>query len=285
MRGFWLNGQAGYLQITNLMLHHTFTITFWIRIQDGKNIYSISKNHRNTIGQEDFFNLELSDGHLHFRYLTETQSFVDLVSNEFMPFNTWSMIALTFSLEFGTNSSAVKIFLNSSESLVSSNVLYPFMDDKFYQHLIGAELDTNNQGISYHGGFLKGFVYHFCTYTYAKSTFHMDVSSTCGPETCNICPVGPVCLQNCEAMQFLDGSMCRDCLPSCATGCMRSSDCINCADQLCEVCDNWNTCDKCVNNAELQDDICICSKNYYHNGSAHTCLPCYALCQHCTGPL
>jgi hypothetical protein len=67
-RGFWLNGSNAYLDIDQLFLHHTFTIMFWVKVYDGQNLYSISQNHRNTIGQEDFFNWDLAANALHFRY-------------------------------------------------------------------------------------------------------------------------------------------------------------------------------------------------------------------------
>ena len=130
--------------------------------------------------------------------------------------------------------------------IANENIL--FLDSPDSEHRIGQ-------------GFV-GMIYHVCLSQFAQTTFE-------DPD-----PLPPSCPHN----QTVE---CEDCPEGCETGCIRPTDCRNCQDALCETCDNYDTCEQCLENAEL-DGVCTCNEPNFYQTDIDKCQPCPEPCTVCT---
>jgi hypothetical protein len=96
------------------------------------------------------------------------------------------------------------------------------LDNPAYSHKIGGD------------GF-EGFVYKFCVSNYAADDFVVDPF----PSDCT------------RYQTEIDGE-CAEC-PDSSCECVRTSDCRNCEDDLCETCGSYATCDKTDPNCQGDD--------------------------------
>ena len=80
---------------------------------------------------------------------------------------------------------------------------------------------------------------------------------------------------------------CIQCEAGCTTGCLRTTDCRNCSDQLCDSCETWDECTQCIGTADLQDDgTCECKEDTTYSFDSKKCGDCEDFCNVCeTGTL
>jgi hypothetical protein len=63
LRGYWFDGTS-YLTITGLILHHSFTVTTWIRASTvSKELFTINLPNTSAAGTEQLLNIRLTTGY------------------------------------------------------------------------------------------------------------------------------------------------------------------------------------------------------------------------------
>ena len=78
-------------------------------------------------------------------------------------------------------------------------------------------------------------------------------------------------------------SACLPCDSSCTEGCIRTSDCKLCVDQLCATCTDYNTCDECVEGANFNEhQQCRCEHANDYSLEEDRCIGCIEGCEKCT---
>ncbi|OMJ94432.1 hypothetical protein SteCoe_2488 [Stentor coeruleus] len=70
------------------------------------------------------------------------------------------------------------------------------------------------------------------------------------------------CLWNCPYGTYLDSNgVCTNCKYNCFA-CRNSNDCTQCANSICQNCQDYLTCTSCIKNGYLSQDLCYCNDQY-----------------------
>jgi hypothetical protein len=127
------------------------------------------------------------------------------------------------------------------------------LDSPNYYHILGAEIDFNQNKVAY----FKGFIYMLQYWPKARSV-NETYKTDCLPGYAHTNPAG-ACLSTCAFNQYNDDAgVCSDCDTNCKDGCLRSGNCRICQDSLCEICSDFDTCDECIENAATYMGACSC---------------------------
>ena len=310
-RGLYFDGIDDYLKINNFRLHYEFTITAWVRVTGGKNIFSSNRVSYTELNDENSINFGVHDSsdlgdvdsdpvYLYFLYARGSEDFSRYPDpNKAYEYLDWSFVAVVVQWDSTLLQTFARLW---SDNVTRGHSQFNAVvaDSPNYQHFIGVEQDTLDSGPVF-AGFYHGFIYQLCVYNYPRLDFTDDIDpdgpcptgSYCSGGKVGACPNEegsdePYCLINCEWNQFLDGDspFCFDC-DGCDEGCFREENCVVCEDTLCTECDNFEECnpDQCVDNASVPDGetACECNPGYYINESLDHCNQCAASCSRCYG--
>jgi hypothetical protein len=241
LRGLWYDGVNDQSLLENFVLHHTFTVSMWIRAEDNGNLFSISMPSGVLPGDETVFNLLAENGNLRVIYKSEDTN-LDFVSTS-PAYTTFDWHYVTVAVSFNGSEKESALTLRSRDAVIGETTFTgAFIDDSTYIHKLGAEQDTI-ASISVAVGFYKGFIWNFCAHSIYKSTVADDIEEpdgSCGPNRCHECPVDD-CLIDCDVDQRLENDQCVDCSGICDT-CIRQENCHPCFDPECDTCLFWTNC-------------------------------------------
>ena len=252
-RGIYFDGDD-VLQMVGLNINRTFTLEFWIRpyVEEISNagLFDIA-GARTTQFTLTAFSDFSSAGFEHESFNSIGNTAVE---------RAWIHVAYVV-----TSGSEVAIYVNG----IAENV--PFTDI-----IVGNPSDIHLIGQQY-----VGFLYSFCLRQRVFTAFDIDttVQNCPTPLNCSNCPL-QTCLSNCEFNQFLDSNECSPCLESCTKGCVRSTDCRSCADELCGTCPDSEICDECLPGAQNPEQ-CECQPGLQYDMSVGECVPCDDNCSAC----
>jgi hypothetical protein len=209
-RGLYYDGDS-YSTVTGLVLHHSFTLEFWVRIEGNGNIYSISRPDYSQTGSEDYFSIQAVDNafEVHFRTAETTVALFRGDTKSTYVTAQWTNIAVCMQHTEGETTSLIAMYVNAETSdpftATADSVM---IDMPNYAHTVAAELN----GLDTYGGFLTGMVFSICYYPgcSTESINHVAVTSECRPKECANCPedigdtVGAFCLIECAYDQYPD---------------------------------------------------------------------------------
>ena len=242
-RGLFVNFDRFIKSKDEVNLHHTFTITMWLRAESS-GVLLKKWNHlvidAGGADPGDGMTVELEDpaGNVAHRVLT-----FNLNPNQ------WYYAAFTseFSSASGTT---LEMYISGNRSPTES------FEREIFRHPPGHPIQI--------GGFsCSAFVYKI------RILQEVDVSVIEDDEICGDSFSGG-CLWNCDEDQYWDGSKCESCDSSCSYGCLRATDCNLCDDRLCAKCSDFSTCQVCIENAS-NTASCECNEGYTWNPDSGTC--------------
>ena len=84
-----------------------------------------------------------------------------------------------------------------------------------------------------YASFYTGFIYELCFTPIVDPTLIPNPEFEClEGSLCVVCPIGPVCLINCEYNEYWQEGTCQTCEEECAA-CVRANSCNPCLDSQC----------------------------------------------------
>ena len=270
-RGLWFESCS--LAMTELVLSHTFTMHFWIYINDYGTLFSVTRNHYQMLGDEDFIDLSILGDQFSFMFSEGIDSVAETTAPGADP-NVWLLLTMSMLWTDGKGSN-LEIYVNNK--LATADVFGPpVIDMPEYMHVLGSELDFRKKALNY----FRGFIF---IVTYVAKHGYLDQSvNSCGPGYCQHCP-DKHCLIECVKDEWLEDDHCAPCQAHCTEGCIRGTDCKNCSDPLCKKCEQPETCDVCVQRALKETHWgCKCEETHIYSEEEDQCVKCMDGCQACS---
>ena len=245
-RGIYLNSSKFIKSIDEVNLHHTFTITLWLRTDNHgvllkKGDYLVIDTGGSNGNDGMTLKLEDSDGN----ETNERLTFTFGISH-------WHYAAFTceFSSPHGTT---LKRYLDGTTSVINTPSYH-----KIFRHPAGHHIQV--------GGFeCSALIYKI------RILQEVDIDIIGDDDICTDSFAGG-CLWNCDYNQYWDGTTCLGCGDSCDKGCVSASDC----SLLPENCDafsslNIDGCTDCSSNYYLTEGICLKSCPTGFTQGSETC--------------
>ena len=219
-RGLYFDGDD-LLQLNDIILDPEFAIEFWIR----PNLAASDTGALFTY-KTDFIRAGIYQSSPSVRLENIQYKSGEVLTQE------WTLVAWV------TNQETQAMYVNGVRTTGYSINLDPITDEASTLKQIGENY--------------TGFIYSFCIKQQEVFDFELDTSPSCDPVyECTICPPD-TCLSNCENTEYIqEDKSCDACLSDCTDGCIRATDCRLCNDELCEDCDNFDTCEACIPTASL----------------------------------
>ena len=254
-RGYYFHSSA-YSE-TNLFIAPHFTILGWIRlVSDGGQFL-----YKGIEGSDDRITASFLSGSLKVEVNAQSE-LISLTGTSDLK-NNWKHYCIVGEvMSDGTTKVSLKV--DNSDEGHSQSVGLKYLEDDSSTFKIGA--DSGNSFI--------GFLWSLKVY---------NVASKAGEDyPMTACPSDPSCASNCPIDKYPD-ALCSECDVSCVNGCVRSTDCNLCFDELCYICNTFgDTCTGCVTNAEVDPDTgdCECKEGFYQ--VYDKCLPCTINCKECS---
>ena len=261
-RGYYFSANQ-YMQLppsfvgsgTPLILPTSLTFAIWLRPQGSGVLYT--KENILQFSLSGSRQLIIQGGSPLFTY-THTSS---------LPLDVWVYLAVSISFSSSTGLTSITVYLDGSPvGVVYTSETYIKDDSSTATQLIGAAADLTD--------FYSGFIWKVVICNYVSSIVTTDFAGFNQPSGISFQ------LSPCPFLQTIN---CAVCDIGCSYGCIRTTDCSLCVDQLCKFCHDFVGCDQCVENASLQSNTtCTCKSGTYLAES--TCKPCPAGCSICTSP-
>ena len=139
-RGIWFDGDS-YIVLEGLILHHTFTLSFWVRVTNDGNLFSVNKQGEAVAGDEDFFNIKVESGNLRIEYVDAGLNYVS-TSPAYVT-DEWHFIATSFSWN-SSGAETVVSLLKDGKTIDETQFNTPYIDSPGARKLLGAEEDIAN---------------------------------------------------------------------------------------------------------------------------------------------
>lgn len=116
LRGMWYDGVNDESLVENMALHHTFTLSMWIRAEANGNLYSINKLSGVVPGDETVFNMIVQNGNLRVVYVGDEDS-IDFVSTSqaYVAFD-WHYV--TVSVSFNNSEKESSLTMRSGDNVI-----------------------------------------------------------------------------------------------------------------------------------------------------------------------
>lgn len=203
---------------------------------------------------------------LEFSNLTGTWSYIG-ISMPNLVLNNWSVLAIrVFTDLYGNLYCRVLVDQGTSNYVEQIYGNRLFIDDE--QSL---QLGSPKNGF-------EGFLYKLTLYngdlTESFSSFQ-------------ICELSTGCISDCPLSEVAVNGICKNCLSSCNSGCVRILDCNLCEDPKCLYCSNFSaSCTECYPNLYVNKNKCLCNAGYYLSLEySLSCSACHLDCLTCSGGL
>lgn len=202
-RGLYFDGSTN-LELDKLILNQTFTIAFWLRaIADGA-IFSISQGGNGEEQSENFIDIKAQQDHIVFLFAEGRNSITNLAAE--LEFTTWQLAALHVKWNGETTEAS---FLINNQPAASQTFNRPVLDRATYNHILGAEIDSE-----------ANFSSHFKGYIYQLNIHHLLIfkfetgAQQCPDLFCQTCPPDG-CLSECDWNQYPNEYECASCKEEC----------------------------------------------------------------------
>ena len=273
-RGLFFSGKT-YIPLKNHVLHHTFTIDMWVRVEDNGNLFSICRDLYQAPQDQKLLNFRTNFGkNLFFQYAEGRNSIINMSAGD-VEYNHWQQVAVSVAWNTGTGESSATLYING-KSLENKEFYRIIIDTPNFTHTIGAEMNVFEKYVE---NFI-GYIYEFNVYPYVQPV--MALGHNCEDPYCSICPP-QTCVLDCDWFYYVDETThtCESCHADCKQGCVRSTDCRLCHDQLCQDCKHPDTCDTCIDNADIVNGSCVCIAPYTWSPEEDMCILCSDNCTVC----
>ena len=307
LRGAWSdglsNGQAQAIFISNLNLHHTFSMSVWIWQASSPSrpstIFSKDKGIGSNAGDENLVEIQTRESERIGiqMYAGGVDKFIDSTSfpsgcqtgTSTYTIKNWFHLHVT--IQFDGKDTAAEIFMDRVTS-TTCTAESSFLEDKdSYANawlFMSTQKDDATSNAESENPF-NGFMYDFNLYNRLATTLEGDawIASTCSG-TCAICPADrATCLWDTEVSNFGQDDATACDAPCGTDGCVREEDCNLCDDRLCQTCLNFDSdvsiCSQCISDASgAPSTICECDSDYYFAEGTSTCTQCPTECATCT---
>ena len=192
----------------------------------------------------------------------------------------WNLVSVMLDYDDAAKMTQVGLYLNGFSGGIYNVRGSTYKDSMNYQHFIG----KGHEKLSY----FRGFIYSFTIYSKANHHFEdrLDDKSQnckgciqCGETGCHsYCPKNSeVCLSTCRIDEYpigASGVNCRRCRDECKEGCTGPANCSLCNDVECALCEDFDQCKSCIENAAFVHEDCQCFEYYSYVHEAQACLGC-----------
>ena len=274
-RGRWFNSNT-YITLDRLMLDVTWTVELWAKQRSGGVGLSVNRSGGQTqINEENLLTILLESTFS--AYVYEDSTTYHKASAAMSSPGTWHSYAVTLEYTADPRQSQLTLYLDNSIQQDLTIPGFMLVDSKDNAHLIGAELD-------YLGSIqrpLSGFIYKVCIHSEALTSYDIASPSGCPPVIESDPSPIDRCLIECNYNEYsLDGS-CTACDSLCEGSCQWGTNCNSCNDELCETCDDYETCSDCITNASGEDTGCLCDERFFYQASSNECVACHETCLTC----
>jgi hypothetical protein len=193
-----------FLTVRGLTLHHSSTVTFWVKPHGYGALLSSSRRDED-LAKDWGMMFGINDQHARF---TDKDTNTNIVTENPLEFYTWMHLA--FTLEYGTGlagagATDINIYKNNAVAKYGSidHIIVDYPDHTSL-HMIGAD-----ESYGEYCEFFRGFLWSFKTYNLPLVDFGTEVSLTC--RSCSACPTNQDCLGECNWNHYFDGGRCRRC--------------------------------------------------------------------------
>ena len=299
LRGRYSNGSTDAILISNLNLHHTYTLTTWAYLnsldQDGAVFSKEKGGDYSQSNRENLLELQVTAaGALKANlYYNSTELFDgdSITSDGEISTGAWYAIAYIF--DFDGETTNVSFYKNAALVLTHpSQGLYLEDKDSYSQAWLFVATDSVNSVMTPVRG-LNGFMYRIHIWNTAEiSNVTGDYTTVSCSGGCTYCPTNvgltnsSTCLWAADRNSYVDDSnTIQPCQDGCAqdNGCVRGLDCNRCHDRLCQSCLNFDegaTCSQCI---ERASDLtgCVCDEQWTFNDFTDACENCHSYCHVC----
>ena len=238
----------------NILLSPIFTISIWVKISQGSEVFAFESDDGFGIGLGD-------DGGLR-NWISLNGSRSQLTFEGFLS-DTWQHVLISVKNEseyFLTGK------VNMGTVTIQNMAYLPYKDSIQSALILG-------------GATMNCFIYSFEIFI-----FEPDIIFTVG-KNCELKPYfEETCLSNCKIDEFSNSSSCEKCDEECFFGCINKTECIYCKQLNCKVCNNFkeNDCLYCIPPYIIQNKVCKnCPESTYYNATTKNCEYCPFLCLSC----
>ena len=287
------------IEITNLVLAHTFAVHSWVLQQTAADVTLLSKDRDTFVDATSHQHLRLfldanGDMNVSIARDNDATDYQTKTATVNVPNNTWSYLVWSLSIVNGQDT-LVKFY--SDNALVEDQTFtnHFLIDVASYPAYIGAERPTDKTTNNHWSGFIYNIKLYLDDYAATNDTNFKSSGCVGG---CSNCPASLICPWSDDYMQFGgDASGCdpitcndRSCVRSQACQAACNSDggiefCHLCHDRECKSCDDYSAtgCTVCnaSGNSAVDSGACNCNDNYGRAGTDFVCEQCHENCKSC----
>ena len=251
-RGLYFDSND-FLEFSNLILNTQFTIKFWVRPVSAGAVFELGTAS---------LSLSIDEGSNIVAQVVD-----DIIATHVPELASWHQLSIIASSDYVT-------FIHNGMQLGERRHKTQLLVDTL------AKVKTLGKGASF-------FIYEISFYVKAIYQFDIVYPSACGDDRCAACPLGEddftgaLCLTNCDIGQtFIDGS-CQACPAQCEDGCIRTTDCRSCLQELAATCDTYQGQTSCITGADPIDGVCKCHDGKSYSIELEACGICPFCCEEC----
>jgi len=223
-RGLWFDGKMEYLTLQGLVLHHTSTVSLWVKPHGYGTLFSSSRRDDPDYAQTQI-RFGICENKLEFddTYRPEAHFYSSLS----VEFYYWQHTAFTIKWDQASLSTLATMFIdNTNVGSKHYQGITQDMPDELSLHTIGT-LESDGELMNYY----RGFIWSFCSYNFDVCDFSItgvkELAMHC--YGCDICPYyegdDTECLGICNWNHFFDGYRCSRCPIWCYDGCLSDGSC------------------------------------------------------------
>ena len=270
-RGYYFTGDS-YMSFEagdggkELVLAPKFTFAAWVRPKSNQAFNLFRKEDIDTSDAYSVF--RVTNEKIKARVRNNLGSMTALHGDDSLTSDQWNF--LTFRSYVESSNYKIVVSLNGNTPKVK-NLANDFHQDinSNYICVIGAGYQDSSIKPNFHG-----FLWELRIYNTDYDPSSLLQSSGCsGFGGCSYCPSNNSgqCLPTCDIGEYWDDSTtsCKSCHTDCQEiGCVRyDSSCNLCDNQLCKTCEDFSTCQDCIENASNPGD-CECNNKYFWDSTA-----------------
>jgi hypothetical protein len=226
-RGTFFDGINDFLTVRDLVIHHTFTMTFWMNPESSGTLYSSAMV--NDKGHEQYWALQLEGKR--FKFVDTSNSF-EVLGKETYNRGVWQHLAFTSRWEEDMRKTFISLYNDGkpTERKILDFIIVDFRDsndrrwllddsnESYNRHLIGATEFREQLKDLY-----TGFIYQWTYSNHEVTNYGSQIRTRCDGD-CDICPnVG--CLGECPSMKYPNEAKCIACPAFCTKGCQSNGQC------------------------------------------------------------
>lgn len=281
-RGYHFDGTTSYMSFVynsdnnkQMVFSPISTVGMWIYPMAFGGMFLSKKTDTIT----DYLLFEMtSSGNLQLSVLLKLISGIyTKTSTQTVTLNSWNHIG--YNLYINADNTEVIFYINGISETAQ------IIDAGHYEDLVSSylfSLGADYTSTTVLQKFYKGYINEVKIWS-MKYNLAQEVG---GCSSCK-CPASTgVCLSTCAFNQYEVTGTCFNCLASCTTSCVRSSDCNLCYDILCSSCQDFSAtgCTACKTNANLitPANSCQCMDGTYFDSASISCISCFTYCNKCT---